>query len=125
MKDLSKLTLKQLANEYNSLAADLGRPTITKFSDRESGLRRTEALQAEKKPAPGKKADGRGRPATFAGKQLTATVTENPRQPGSFGWHSMKIIIEAPGIVYEDFLKAGGRNNDLRWDVARDRVVAS
>lgn len=122
MKDLTRLSLKQLAARYNDAARQLKRPEIKKFSNRESGVRRTNDIEtdlhAAKKKAPDKESSGRGRPAAFAGKKLHPIVVTNPRQAGSHGWHSLKIVLDNPGITYEDYKVAGGRNNDLRWDVA-------
>lgn len=44
---------------------------------------------------------------------------ENPRKAGSHGWRSMKIIMDNPGITYEDFIKKGGRSNDLAYDIGK------
>lgn len=121
MPTIENMTLKQLANHYNALAAELGKPTVNKFSNRESGVRRTNELAAlVVKPAKKK----RGRKAIYAGKKLFPLVEVNPRQAGSHGWHSIKIILDNPGIVYEEFIKAGGLNNGLRWDIDHKFVEA-
>jgi hypothetical protein len=74
----------------------------------------------EKKPRAPK---GEPRKTKFAGKTLTAKVDENPRRTGSFGFKSMKIIMDNPGITFEDFLKKGGRAKDLAWDVDAGSVT--
>lgn len=69
----------------------------------------------------------RGRVSEFAGKKLIANVegNENPRREGSYGHTSMQIIIDAgkKGIVYEDFLAAGGRRTDLAFDFNKGYVT--
>ena len=69
--------------------------------------------------APTKKARGQ-----FAGKSLFPLRPNpdgngyyNPRRYGSHGHRSLQVIIDQPGISYADFLKAGGRQVDLAWDV--------
>jgi hypothetical protein len=46
----------------------------------------------------------------------------NPRHPGTHGFRSMEIIINNPGISRADYFARGGRNNDLRWDLAHNHV---
>lgn len=41
----------------------------------------------------------------------------NPRREGSHGFNSMQIIISNPGIGYDEYISAGGRLNDLTWDI--------
>ena len=47
----------------------------------------------------------------------------NPRKAGSLGFRSMAIVIAQPGLTYEDYIKAGGRANDLSWDIAHGNVI--
>lgn len=58
----------------------------------------------------------------YAGAKLQATVKTNPRKEGSFGYHSMKIIMDNPNILYEDYIAKGGRLQDLKWDLERGWV---
>jgi hypothetical protein len=63
----------------------------------------------------------------FAGKKLYPSkeaAKANPRREGSHGFRSLAIIIAKPGISYSDFLAAGGRNRDLRYDVSQGHAVA-
>ena len=66
----------------------------------------------------------RGRKSQFVGKILRTTLTENPRRNGTHGHRSMEIIMKAgkEGIAHSAFIEAGGRNNDLGWDIGRERV---
>lgn len=40
---------------------------------------------------------------------------DNPRKEGTHGWNSWNLIKD--GMTVEAYLQAGGRNNDLRWDI--------
>lgn len=63
-----------------------------------------------------------GKTSAIAGHKLFAIKDANTRKAGSFGWHSMKIIFDKPGITYEDFIKAGGRAVDVKWDIEHGNV---
>lgn len=73
------------------------------------------------------------RKSIFAGKVLKHKIAKdaegnikNPRRPGSHGWNSLKIIIDAgdKGITLDAYQKAGGRMNDLHWDVDHGNAEA-
>jgi len=64
-----------------------------------------------------------GRASKNSGKHIYAIKENNPRKAGTHGWHSMQIIYATPGITYEAFLKAGGRNVDLIWDIEHSNVT--
>lgn len=78
--------------------------------------------------APKAKADGegRGRKSQYSGMRLKATVETNVRREGTHGFKSLAILLAAgkDGILYEDYIKKGGRLNDLVWDINKDHVVA-
>jgi hypothetical protein len=72
----------------------------------------------------------RGRKSVYAGRIIIATVEPdqdgsifNPRREGTQGFRSMQIILVAGQISYEDYIDAGGRNNDLAWDIAHGSAV--
>lgn len=69
-------------------------------------------------PAKGK----RGRKPAFAGCKLIPASEENPRRKASHGFKSLQIIIDQPGVSYDDYLEAGGRLVDLRWDINKGNV---
>ena len=64
------------------------------------------------------------RKPSLKGKSLTSMCDENPRREGTAGHHSHQIILDNPGITYEDFREKGGRPGDLRWDLSREFVKA-
>ena len=58
----------------------------------------------------------------YTGAKLHATVDTNPRKEKTYGYHSMKIVLDNPGILYEDYISKGGRLVDLKWDYERKWV---
>lgn len=140
-EDLVKanVTMGQMVALYNQIAG----ASIAKFSDRPTGAKRLIALAEAKAPKIEVKrkeepmtataaveveakdnSSKKGRSSAFEGKTLKAKTTDNPRREGTHGHKSMAIIIAAgpKGILYEDFIAAGGRRVDLAWDFARDAV---
>lgn len=81
------------------------------------------------KPKVEKKADSakRGRKSEFAGVKIFPAdgLKENPRREGGFGYKAMEFIMKNPGVSYEDFLAAGGRRQDLAWDLSKGNVTIS
>ena len=70
----------------------------------------------------------RGRKTAFAGLRLkTADNTKNNRRPNSFGYRSFAIILDSmpDGILYEDYIAAGGRRVDLAWDLEKGTILVS
>ena len=67
----------------------------------------------------------KGRQSKYAGSSILALVDKNPRRLGSHGYKSMQIILDAPDktILYEDFIAAGGRGEDLRYDLEKEHVT--
>lgn len=54
----------------------------------------------------------------FSGTTIFPLSVKNPRRIGTFGFKSYEIIREAvDGMAYSDYVAAGGRPQDLRWDV--------
>jgi hypothetical protein len=49
-----------------------------------------------------------------SGKKIYKLVPSNPRKEGSWGWKSFNVITD--GITYEDYIRLGGRPQDLAWD---------
>lgn len=65
------------------------------------------------------------------GKRLFSKVQENPRRPNTHGSTAFQIILDNPGIQYEDWIECyrSKRPQDkrhpyhhLRWDYRRDRI---
>lgn len=48
----------------------------------------------------------------------------NPRRENTYGYRAMELVINAglEGISYRDYLRGGGRPNDLGWDLAKGNV---
>lgn len=90
------------------------------------GETKTAAKAPAAAPVADSASDRRGRPSPYAGKKLISKAAEgvNPRREGTHGHKSHQIILEKPGIVTEDYFAAGGRSNDLNWDISHGHVVA-
>lgn len=105
---------------------------VIEVEPREKEVKVTEAAPTEvkKAPAPKKaksetKSEGpsrRGRNSAFEGKRLFATQKENPRREGTHGHKSYAVLMQNPGITYEQFVALGGRRVDLAWDFGHDWV---
>lgn len=51
---------------------------------------------------------------------IVRVAKENPRQPKTHGWKSFNKITK--GMSVAEFVKAGGRMVDLRWDLAKGNL---
>lgn len=63
----------------------------------------------------------RGRPAgggKFAGYRIIKLERANPRREGTSGYNSWNAISKS-GMLYEDYLAAGGVKRDLMWAVEK------
>jgi hypothetical protein len=65
------------------------------------------------------------RSSELAGKALFPKVKGNPRRKDSFGYHSFEIVRRTPGITYDDFIAKGGRNSDVRYDLAHGHLTTT
>ena len=101
---------------------------------------RAEANEAKAKAkfeAAKPKAEKRVRPSMFTGKKIfpakkllsSEGIWMNPRRNKNgkgtqpWGFKSMEMIIANPGMTYDDYRKAGGRYNDLAWDLFHGNVT--
>ncbi len=51
---------------------------------------------------------------------MLALKETNPRRAGTIGFASFEIIRGKPeGVPYADYVAAGGRPQDLHWDIDR------
>ena len=59
----------------------------------------------------------------FAGKMIKALVTENPRKVNTkevCGYASFNLLLKhGADMPYEEYIRQGGRLNDLKWDIDR------
>lgn len=145
--DLSKVPTATLVTLYNTIRPE---KPIKKFADRETAETRMKGvLEVLAKPgeAPvasatddtttegdmatktkGKRVAKKattsegsvGRTSAFSGKVIRKLVDENPRREGTFGYASFALIKN--GMTYEKFIEAGGRRQDLAWDIEHKYV---
>lgn len=138
----SKATGPELVRFFNKITGQ----NVAKFSDRKAAVRRIWAAAAgapvtepvaqsipagktdtpaqptpvatEEKAAEAKKRGRQKGTGKFAGKTVFATKQGNPRRAGTAGFKSYEIIRgKADGVPYSDYIAAGGRPNDLQWDI--------
>lgn len=57
----------------------------------------------------------RGRKSQYINKRIYKAVKDNPRRKGTPGHKSFSIIRN--GMTYDQYKRAGGRPQDLQWDV--------
>lgn len=74
------------------------------------------------KKAASKKVGG-GRVSAFSGKKITKLAKDNPRRQGTAGHKSFSLINN--GMTYEQYVAAGGRRQDLAFDLAHKYVSLS
>ena len=58
--------------------------------------------------------------SAYDNKTIHKLKTFNPRKKGTHGHRSWELITD--GMLFTDYIKAGGRMNDLRWDIERKHI---
>lgn len=130
-KDLSKIPTPVLVLMHNEVRPE---KPVQRFADRKTAEKRLMGvLEVQAKPgtvpdgvtaakSSGSKGGGErpGRTSTFAGKKIIKLVSENPRREGTHGWKSWDAL--RSGMTYESYIAAGGRRQDLAWDLAKKNV---
>lgn len=120
MKHIKEMAASEIVAEYNKLTGK----SIKKFETRlKAELRLAAARDAAGVELPTKTAAVKqvrktglpGPRSQHSGKKLYKRVDENPRKKNTAGWHSFRIIVN--GMTYEQYRLAGGRTNDLAWDI--------
>ena len=63
-----------------------------------------------------------GRQSKFSGKRIYKKIAKNPRDPRKkgHGYRNWELIKD--GMTYEEYIDAGGRYKDLKWDLDRKWV---
>ena len=64
---------------------------------------------------------GKGRPRSNGDSIIVKVSKENPRKEGTHGWNSWNLL--KPKITVDEYIAAGGRGNDLRWDIDKGHCV--
>ena len=80
----------------------------------------TSKKSTAKRPHGPARSGPRKRRTPFSGKKITKLQRENPRREGTHGHKSWELIKN--GMTVDAYLDAGGRMNDLRWDLSRKRI---
>lgn len=106
--------------------AKVARGATAKKSAAATPGKKAAAQAVATKKGKGNAANLKTRTSKYSGMKLTPSkeaAAKNPRKEGSHGFKSIEIIRKNPGITYEDYIKKGGRNNDLEWDVSKGNVT--
>lgn len=61
-----------------------------------------------------------GKKSQYAAKRIHVVSSNNPRKPGTEGWHNFNIYKE--GMTYHEFILQKGGSNHLRWDIEHGYV---
>lgn len=81
-----------------------------------------QAAKPRGKKEAGASSGRRGRASSFVGKKIYIKTEgkENPRRQGTAGYKSFSKI--SNGITFEEYIAAGGRPQDLAWDIKKGNV---
>ncbi|NDB64658.1 MAG: hypothetical protein EB165_02690 [Euryarchaeota archaeon] len=59
----------------------------------------------------------------YVGRKIYPKVKENPRRkPTGVGFRAMELVLSKPGVTYDEYINAGFRNIDLRYDLERGHI---
>lgn len=59
-----------------------------------------------------------GERSRYGGYEIYSTADgKNPRKPGTAGHTAHQIVLDKPGLTFEEYRAAGGRTIDLEWDL--------
>jgi hypothetical protein len=94
--------------------------TETTTEDTDMATKTTGRKRAAKKTTTTATGERAGRTSAFAGKVIRKVADANPRREGTNGYNSWELIKN--GMTYEKYIAAGGRRQDLAWDLARGYV---
>lgn len=142
-QSLQAMTVDALVALHNELAESLDAPTRSSFRTKTAGIKTVLGLlinyeaqnpsgkKAKKQKAKKEKSEdgdeARGRKSSFAGKCFYPSdftkKNGNPYREDSLSWRTMEMIINDPGISYEDLVEKNARMNTLRDSIARELVV--
>jgi hypothetical protein len=109
---------EEAATEGNTESTE-GTTNNTEDSDMAAKKGRKSAKKATAKKS-ATEGEGAGRPSAFAGKVIRKVATSNPRREGTHGYNSWEAL--KSGMTYEKYIAAGGRRQDLAWDLAKGYI---
>ena len=85
---------------------------------------KNDAAPSKRKREPKTPGEGKERRASaLSSKTITIKAERNTRRAGSHGYKSLQIVLDAGSLTVEEYLKQGGRLNDLRWDMNKGNVT--
>lgn len=92
-----------------------GDKAASKASPKAKGKATKKNGKSASKSTSSPKGPGKGAKYAVEGKTIHKLATKNPRREGTHGhasWEALKS-----GMTYAQYIEAGGRNRDLRWDI--------
>ena len=98
------VTITKAGRDFNIMAPMDGYPAKDVKASKEPKERKAKLPGA----APGPRSDN-------AGKKIYRLVKGNPRREGSIGHASFALIRDS--MTYEEYIEAGGRAGDVKWDI--------
>ena len=116
-----KKELEKKEAEKNKVGAERAEKVAAALKAKEEAKAAKEKAKAEAKEA---KAAGKAPagPRAFGaspnkGKEIVVLTEggKNPRREGTNGFNSFALLV--PGMIYEEYIKAGGRSVDLAYDI--------
>ena len=123
-----------VANQAKENAIVIDEQEQTNQAEAEAPAKKTRQPKAPKEPKQPKapkppkepKQDAEAKAGSRFSKNSVANIFAqcdvNPRREGSHGHRSMEIVMNSPGINVSEFIEAGGRIVDLRWDLDHGNV---
>lgn len=132
MKKIADMTSAEIVAEYNQIAPK----KVSRFENRATAERRLQEARDRKaalaprvgsaanetkatvnpdKPKTIRTAGLPGPRSQHTGQKIYKLVDKNPRRVGTHGYKSFELIKD--GMTYEAYRLAGGRTNDLAWDI--------
>lgn len=120
--ETAKKKCKELEDAIDSLSSTSGAKKVSKKGAAKAAAKAKQQKKTAKKGGGTKKDEGAGpgRKSNYAGKLIYKNVDGNPRREGTHGFKSFALIKN--GMTYEQYITAGGRANDLAWDVEKGNV---
>jgi len=111
---------------------DLASTAKTKKDKKMKNGKTPKATKAKSKKTAAKAKNGNGKKkeagaprvnSELADLIIVKLVKENPRREKTEGWKSWELL--KPKMTYAEFIAAGGRNKDLRWDEEKGHLKLS
>lgn len=112
---------EKIAETIKEVAADPKIIDVTKKRKEKEAKAKAPATAKGKETAPAKSSAGR------KGKRdlpLTVAKKDNPYRPGTQSFTTYKMILDKPGLTFNEYVNAGGRSNTIADAIRNQYLVA-